>query len=78
MPRMHSMRGFPPSDCAGLSLEVAALIARLQQQVQDKALAQRDALLLRKDREIALREAKIEKIQFELRSVSMTLLHGLS
>jgi len=75
MPRMHSMRGLPPSDSAGLSPEVAALIARLQQQVQDQAqqlserdqaLAERDALLLRKDREIALREAKIEKIQFEL------------
>lgn len=75
MPRMHSMRGLPPSDSAGLSPEVVVLIARLQQQVQDQAqqlserdqaLAQRDALLLRKDREIALREAKIEKIQFEL------------
>ena len=33
---------------------------------RDQALAQRDALLQRKDREIALREAKIEKINFEL------------
>ncbi|MFG6441978.1 IS66 family transposase [Roseateles sp. LKC17W] len=76
------MRGLPPNSPQGLSPEVAALIAQLQQQVQDQAqqlsehdetlaardieLAQRDALLQRKDREIALREAKIEKINFEL------------
>jgi len=75
MPRMLGMRSLPPSDPQGLSPEVAALIAQLQQQVQDQAqqlserdqaLAQRDALLVRKDREIALREAKIEKINFEL------------
>lgn len=66
---------FPPLDPQGLPPEVTALIARLQQQVQhqeqqlserDQALAQRDQLLQRKDREIALREAKIEKINFEL------------
>jgi transposase len=75
MPRMLGMRGLPSTDPQGLSPEVATLIARLQQQVQDQAqqlserdqaLAQRDALLQRKDREIALREAKIEKINFEL------------
>lgn len=82
MPRMLGMRGLPPLDPQGLRPEVAALIARLQQQVQDQAqqlcerdqalaqrteeLAQRDVLLQRKDREIALREAKIEKINFEL------------
>jgi transposase len=75
MPRMLGMRGLPSTDPQGLPPEVAALIARLQQQVQDQAqqlserdqaLAQRGALLQRKDREIALREAKIEKIQFEL------------
>lgn len=75
MPRMLGMRGLPSIDPQGLPSEVAALIAQLQQQVQDQAkqlserdqaLAQRDALLLRKDREIALREAKIEKINFEL------------
>ena len=89
MPRMLGMRGLPPTDPEGLSPEVAALIAQLQQQVQAQAqqlgerdqalmqrdqalaeraaeLAQRDALLQRKDREIALREAKIEKINFEL------------
>lgn len=74
MPRMLGMRGLH-TDPQGLPPEVAALIVRLQQQVQDQAqqlserdqaLAQGDALLQRKDREIALREAKIEKIQFEL------------
>jgi transposase len=79
---MLGMRGLPPPDPQGLPPEVAALIARLQQQVQeqaqqlcerdqalserDQALAEREALLQRKDREIALREAKIEKINFEL------------
>ena len=89
MPRMLGMRGLPPNNPQGFSPEVAALIAQLQQQVQDQAqqlsereqalverdrvlaerdktLAERDALLQRKDREIALREAKIEKINFEL------------
>ncbi len=82
MPRMLGMRGVPPLDPQGLPPEVVALVARLQQQVQhqeqqlserdqalaqrDQALAQRDQLLQRKDREIALREAKIEKINFEL------------
>ena len=75
MPRMLGMRGFPSTDPQGLPPEVAALIVRLQQQVQDQAqqlserdqaLAQRDALLQRKNREIALREAKVEKITFEL------------
>ncbi len=82
MPRMLGMRGLPPTDPQGLPPEVAALIAQLQQQVQDQSqqlserdqalaqrseeLAQRDVLLQRKDREIALREAKIEKINFEL------------
>lgn len=79
---MLGMRGLPPTDPQGLPPEVAALIAQLQQQVQDQAqqlaerdqslakhgeeLARRDALLQRKDRQIALREAKIEKITFEL------------
>lgn len=39
----------------------------VQQPVQDgRVFAQRDALLQCKDREIALREAKIDKITFEL------------
>ncbi|WP_374585416.1 IS66 family transposase [Ideonella dechloratans] len=72
---MLGMRGLPSTEPQGLPPEVTALIAQLQQQVQDQtqqlaerdqALAERDAQLQRKDREIALREAKIEKIQFEL------------
>lgn len=64
MQRMLGMRGPAPIDAQGLPPEVAALIAHLQQQVQDQAqqlyecdqaLAQRDALLQRKDSEIALR-----------------------
>ena len=53
---------------SGLSAEAAALIAQLRQRLQDQEqqLAERDALLQRKDREIALREARIEKITFEL------------
>ena len=65
--RSHNRVRLPP--------EVAALIVQLQQQVRhqaqqlserDQALAQRDALLQRKDREIALREAKIEKITWNV------------
>lgn len=82
MPRMLGMRGLPPFDPQGLPPEVAELVDRLQRQIRDQEqqlcerdqalaqraeeLAQRDALLQRKDREIALREAKIEKINFEL------------
>ena len=84
MPRTLGMRGLPSTDPQGLPPEVAALIVRLQQQVQDQAqrlserdqaLAQRDALLQRKDREIALREAKIEKIQFELARLKRCVEH---
>lgn len=48
--------------------EAAALVAKLLQRMQDQEqqLAERDALMQCKDREIALREAKIEKITFEL------------
>jgi len=72
---MLGMRGLPPCDPLNLSPEAAALIAQLRQCVQDQAqqlnerdqeLAQHQALLQRKDREIALREAKIEKITLEL------------
>jgi len=79
---MLGMRGALPVDLQGLPPEAAAVIAALQQRVQqqeqqlaerdhviaqrDEQLAERQALLQRKDREIALREAKIEKITFEL------------
>ncbi|HKW83135.1 MAG TPA: IS66 family transposase [Burkholderiaceae bacterium] len=76
------MRDLPPLDPKGLTPEAAALIAQLQQRLalqeqqlaerdhtlaeRDRELAKRQELLQRKDREIALREAKIEKISFEL------------
>ena len=52
---------------SGLSDEAVALIAQLRQRLQDQEqqLAERDALLQRKDREIALREARTEKMTFE-------------
>ena len=75
MPRMLGTRDLPPLYLQGLPPEAAALIAQLQQHlsVQDQQLAQRDRelaetqkLLQRAERDIALREAKIEKITFEL------------
>ena len=68
MQRMLGARDLPATNPSGLSAETAALIAQLHQRLQDQEqqLAERDALLQRKDREIALREAKIEKITFEL------------
>ncbi|MFT3815870.1 MAG: IS66 family transposase zinc-finger binding domain-containing protein [Acidovorax sp.] len=68
MQRMLGARDLPAANPSGLSAETAALIAQLRQrlQYQEQQLAERDALLQRKDREIALREAKIEKITFEL------------
>ncbi|MBS0452417.1 MAG: hypothetical protein JSS14_14000, partial [Proteobacteria bacterium] len=63
MQRMFGMRDLPAANPSGLSAEAVALIAQLRQRLQDQEqqLAERDALLQRKDREIALREAKIEK-----------------
>lgn len=75
MPRMLGMRDLPPLDLQGLPPEAVALIAQLQQRlsVQDQQLSQRDRelaqsqdLLQRKERDLALRDAKIEKITFEL------------
>ena len=82
MRSMLSAHDLPAANPPGLSAETAALVAQLLQRLQDQeqqlaehssalaqrdqALAERDALLQRKDREIALREAKIEKITFEL------------
>jgi transposase len=66
--RMLGMRGLPPVDLQGLSPEVAAVFALMQQRIeeQDKRHAEDQALLQRKDREIALKEAKLEKVTFEL------------
>lgn len=68
MQRMLGARDLPAASPSGLPAEAAALVAQLLQrlQAQEQQLAERDALLQRKDREIALREAKIEKITFEL------------
>jgi transposase len=80
--RMLGARDLPAANPSGLSAETTALVGQLLQRLQDQeqqlaehgrvlaqrdqALAERDALLQRKDREVALREAKIEKITFEL------------
>lgn len=68
MQRMLGAGDLLAANPSGLSAEAAALIAQLRQRLQDQEqqLAERDALLQRKDREIALREARIEKITFEL------------
>ena len=79
---MLGVRDLPAANPSGLSAKTAALVAQLLQRLQDQeqrlaghgrvlaqrgqARAERDALLQRKDHEIALREAKIEKITFEL------------
>lgn len=72
---MLGMRGLPPVDLGGLPAEAAAVIKELQQRLdaREQQLAQRDRelaktqeLLQRKERDLALREAKIEKITFEL------------
>ena len=82
MQRMLGMRDLSSLDLQALPPEAVALIARLQQYVEQQAeqlaardqalierdgeLARRQDLLQRKDRELAYREARIEKITFEL------------
>jgi len=75
MPRMLGMRDLPPMDLQALPAEAAAMITQLQQRLdareqqlaqRDRELAQTQELLQRKERDLALREAKIEKITFEL------------
>jgi transposase len=76
---MLGTRDLPPLNLQALPPEAAALIGRWQRQVhqqlalRDQALieregelAKRQELLQRKDRDIAWRDAKIEKITFEL------------
>ena len=76
---MLGTRDLPPLNLQALPPEAAVLIGRWQQQVhqqlalRDQALIERDGelakhqeLLQRKDRDIAWRDAKIEKITFEL------------
>lgn len=69
MPRMLSMRGLKPQDQQGLSQEAvtalaAQMLGHIEQQARDLELQHK--LLQRKDRDIAWRDAKIEKITFEL------------
>ncbi len=79
MPSMLGMRDLKPQDLQGLAPEAltalaalaAQLIEHLERQRQqlaskDKALAEQTEQLLRKDREITLRDAKLEKVHFEL------------
>lgn len=68
---MLGMLGAPnlqPHDLQGLPSQVAAFIAHMQQRLeqQGREIAEQCQQLQHKDREIALREAKIEKINFEL------------
>ena len=76
MRRMLSMRDLKPQDLQGLSQEaITALAAQMLGHIEHQAneleskgheLALQQKLLARKDRDIALRDAKIEKITFEL------------
>jgi transposase len=69
MQRMLSMRDLKPQDLQGLSQEAATALAvqilgHVGQQARDLEVQQK--LIERKDRDIAWRDAKIEKITFEL------------
>ena len=69
MRRMLSMRDLKPQDLQGLSQEAvmalaAQMLGRIEQEARDLEVKQK--LLERKDRDIAYRDAKIEKITFEL------------
>ena len=76
MQRMLSMRDLKPADLQGLSQEsVTALAAQMLEHIRHQAselqskghqLELQQKLLQRKDRDIAFRDAKIEKITFEL------------
>jgi hypothetical protein len=75
MLRMLGMRVPPATDLQGLPPEALALIERMQRHIEQQEqallahhqqLAEGQALLQRKDREIALRDAKLEKLEFEI------------
>jgi transposase len=69
MQRMLSMRDLKPQDLQGLSPDtVTALAAQMLRHIEQQArdLEVQQKLLQRKDRDIAYRDAKIEKITFEL------------
>jgi len=61
MAGMFGTHDLPPHDLQGLPPQATALIEQMRQHIAHQADE-----LQRKDREIALREAKIEKISFEL------------
>ena len=61
MPRMLGMRGLPSIDLQGLPPEALAVFEQMRQRIEHQ-----DELLQRKQREIAMRDAKLEKINFEL------------
>lgn len=58
---MHGLHDLPPIDELQLSAEVAAVIAQLRQRLELK-----DQEIERRDREIAWRDARLDKINFEL------------
>jgi transposase len=61
MRRMHGLRDLPSIDEQQLPAEVAAVITQLRQRIE------RDAREIeRKDREIAWRDARLDKLNFEL------------
>jgi transposase len=75
MLRMLGMRVPPATDLQGLPPEALALIEQMQRHIEQQEqaliahrqqLAEGQALLQRKDREIALRDAKLEKLEFEI------------
>jgi len=69
MRRMLNMRDLKPQDLQGLSQEsvtalAAQMLGHIEQQARDLEVKQK--LIERKDRDIAWRDAKIDKITFEL------------
>ena len=75
MLRMLGMRVPPATDLQGLPPEALALIEQMQRHIEQQEqallahqqqLAEGQALLQRKDREIALRDAKLDKLEFEI------------
>jgi transposase len=72
---MLGMRVPPATDLQGLPPEALALIEQMQRHIEQQEqallahrqqLAEGQARLQRKDREIALRDAKLEKLEFEI------------
>jgi transposase len=68
MQRMLGMRGLPPVNLQGLPAEVLAAFEQMQQRIEqhERQAAEHTALLERKERDLALRDAKIEKLEFEI------------